>query len=164
MILAVDVDYRDNHQASVAGILFDDWRDTQPKAVVTTTVEGVASYQSGQFYKRELPCIVALLAKIDQPLDGIVVDGYVFLGASKKGLGAYLYEHLDHALPIIGVAKSPFKGISEETFLYRGKSKKPLYITAVGMDLSQAKEAIKTMAGEFRIPFLLKEADRICRL
>jgi len=164
MILAVDVDYRENHKASVAGVLFSSWQDREPKEVVSTIVEEVAKYQSGQFYKRELPCILALLEKIDVELSCIVVDGYVFLGESKKGLGAYLYEALDRKIPIIGVAKSPFRDISKESFIYRGESKKPLYITSVGIELNEAKEVIKGMYGRFRIPFLLKEVDRICRL
>jgi len=53
MILAIDVDYRENHQAHVAGMLFESWQDSQPKKIIATTVEDVAEYQSGQFYKRE---------------------------------------------------------------------------------------------------------------
>jgi len=164
MILAIDVDYRENAKASVAGILFENWQDKEPKEIITTVVEDVSEYQSGQFYKRELPCILALLDKIDIELSYIVVDGYVFLGESKKGLGAYLYDALDTKIPIIGVAKSPFRDISSDSFIYRGESKKPLFITSIGIELDKAKEAIGNMYGKFRIPFLLKEADRVCRL
>ena len=30
MIVAIDVDYRENHQAHVAGVLFESWQDGQP--------------------------------------------------------------------------------------------------------------------------------------
>jgi len=163
MILAVDVDYRENQEAHVAGVLFGSWQDSHPKEVITTTLKNVAEYQSGAFYKRELPCILALLEKVEVELDCIVVDGYVFLGEQKKGLGAYLYEALDRKIPIIGVAKSPFRGIAKESFIYRGESKKPLYISSVGIELDRAKEAIASMDGKFRIPRLLKEVDRLCR-
>jgi len=40
------------------------------------------------FYKRELPCILKLLDKLEQPPSCIVVDGYVFLDGKKKASDA----------------------------------------------------------------------------
>jgi len=164
MILAIDVDYRED-KAFIAGVLFQNWNDTKAKKIVTTILESIEPYQSGQFYKRELPCILALLEKIKETkLDCIVVDSYVYLGENKKGLGAYLYEALDKKIPIIGVAKSPFRDAPlESNYIYRGKSKKPLYITSIGIDQEEAKKYILQMYGDFRIPMLLKETDRVCR-
>jgi deoxyribonuclease V len=163
MILAVDVDYREKETAKIAGILFDNWTNPKPKRVITSMIEEVAPYVSGQFYKRELPCILRLLQTLETLPEYIIVDGYVFLDNQKMGLGAYLYEALDKKVAIIGVAKSAFRNISEECFVYRGKSKKPLYVTAVGIDFQEAKSVIRKMHGDYRFPSLLKEVDRLCR-
>jgi deoxyribonuclease V len=124
-------------------------------------IDNVVDYESGSFYKRELPCILQTLNSISETLDFIVIDGYVTLG-EKKGLGAYLYEHLDIKIPIIGVDKTKFLS-ADSTELIRGSSIKPLYITSLGIDSSVSKSYIDSMTGDFRIPFILKEADRICR-
>ena len=79
------------------------------------------------------------------------------------GLGAYLYEALNKEIKIIGVAKSEFRDILSDTYLYRGESKKPLYITSAGVDLEVAKGFVSIMHGKYRFPTLLKEVDRLCR-
>jgi len=162
MILAVDVDYRDSG-AVVAGVLFEHWKDNAPAKIVSTIVSEINPYISGEFYKRELPCILALLDEIDESLDAIIVDGYVFLDSGKKGLGAHLYDALKHKIPVIGVAKNAFKDINEDTFVYRGESKKPLYVTSVGIANDEAKAFIQKMHGKYRFPTLLKMVDRQCR-
>ena len=163
MILAVDVDYRKNNHAVIAGIVFKNWQDEEATKIIVTNLDNIEDYISGQFYKRELPCILKLLNEIQYTLKCIVIDGYVFLDENKKGLGAYLYEALDKKIPVIGVAKTAFKNISSDTYLYRGESKKPLYITAAGIELEEAKKSIKKMYGKYRFPKLLKEVDSICR-
>jgi deoxyribonuclease V len=45
----------------------------------------------------------------------------------------------------------------------RGKSKNPLYVTAVGIDQRLAASYIARMHGKYRIPTLLKTADRISK-
>ena len=145
MIVAIDVDYRENNYAVIAGVLFKDWQDKEPVETIITNLDNIAAYVSGQFYKRELPCILKLLDEMKTIPKCIVVDGYVFLDNNKKGLGAYLYEALDKKTPIIGVAKSAFNNISPDTYVYRGESKKPLYITVAGIALEEAKRAILKM-------------------
>lgn len=65
MILAVDVGYRDE-QAVAAGALFTAWDDCEPAPVVLAHVPEVAVYQPGQFYERELPCILALVDQLER--------------------------------------------------------------------------------------------------
>ena len=48
--------------------------------------------------------------------------------------------------------------------MYRGESKKPLFITAKGIDLDLAAHHIKEMYGPYRFPDLLKQVDSIGRL
>lgn len=161
-ILAVDVDYReDENKAVVAGVMFQDW-DSEECAVVTVVMDGIAPYEPGQFYKRELPCILELLKHVEAKLGCIVVDGYVFLGEDQHdGLGAKVYR--ETSIPVIGVAKTHFDGTPEEAFVTRNGSIKPLFVTAIGGDQAAARSCIETMAGEFRIPGMLKFVDHCCR-
>lgn len=66
MILAINVYHMEN-QAKTVGILSEHWSDTKSTiiAVITDYQDNVVPYQSGQFYCRELPCIMSLLNKID---------------------------------------------------------------------------------------------------
>ena len=144
MFLCTDVDYREN-SAQAAGLLFTDWSATTAKKNYTTLTSPVADYESGAFYKRELPCLLQLIKQITEPIDLILIDGNVWLDADRKpGLGAYLYEALDQQIPIVGVAKNAFKSLPMDTAnavaqpVLRGRSQKPLYITAVGIDLREA--------------------------
>jgi len=165
MILAFDTYYFENKARTIA-IEFENWTDEVPKKVHQFTTEDIAEYESGQFYKRELPCILDVLKPLDlSKIDIIVVDGFVYLDDDKKlGLGGYLYEALNKQIPIIGVAKNSFATINNlQRSLMRGESKKPLHITAVGMDLDFATECIKNMHGDYRFPTLLKLVDGYSR-
>jgi deoxyribonuclease V len=163
VILAIDVDYRPDC-AVVAGVSFSRWDDEAPDNVFHSKVTDVKKYKPGQFYKRELPCILRLLTDHNLDPDIIVIDGFVVLGQdSKPGLGMYLYEALDKTVPVIGVAKTAFKGARTESEVFRGNSEKPLYVTAVGVEDEVAKHHITSMHGNHRIPTLLKLVDRQCR-
>ncbi|MDH3701961.1 MAG: endonuclease V [Alphaproteobacteria bacterium] len=163
MILTTDVAYRGD-TATAVGLLHAGWRTDVIAQTIIKKIDPVAPYESGQFYKRELPCILAVLADVDCVLDAIVVDGYVDLGrAGKPGLGRHLFESLGEAVPVIGVAKRPFAETPDTCRVLRGKSKTPLYVTSAGMPLSRAKSHVRAMHGGYRIPTLLKRADRLCR-
>jgi deoxyribonuclease V len=163
MILAVDVHYS-GHKATVAGVVFENWPDEAPQKEYVSLMEGVADYEPGKFFKRELPCLLKLIADYALKPDFVIVDGYVFLdGHSKAGLGKHLYDALNGETAVVGVAKKPFKAMNVRYEVYRGTSSKPLYVTAVGIELAQAKERVRMMHGQHRLPTLLKRVDRICR-
>ncbi len=164
MLACVDVDYRDNDSvASVACLLFERWQDAEPAEVVQAIVSDVAPYVPGQFYRRELPCILAVLKAVSQPPDVIIVDGYVWLGTPKRpGLGAHLHDALEHTATIVGVAKNPFVDSGAVPVL-RGDSTKPLYVTAEGMPTEEAAQQVQQMHGDFRFPTLLKQVDQLAR-
>jgi len=163
MILAVDVDYQGN-TALIAGVAFNAWADASELGIYTSSVEGVEDYRSGQFFRREMPCIVKLLDRHSLSPECIVVDGYVYLdGEREPGLGKHLYDALNGSVKVVGVAKNVFMSAPEYCKIYRGRSSKPLYITAVGIGHEQAKACVESMHGKFRIPELLKKADRVCR-
>jgi deoxyribonuclease V len=163
MNLAVDVHY-EAERATVAGVWFSAWEACEPDRELLTRASTVAAYAPGQFYKRELPCILSLLRQVESLPTCIVVDGYVYLGREKKpGLGKYLYDALSGETAVIGVAKSHFRGTPRVAEIRRGDSRRPLYVTAVGVSQEEAKWRIKGMCGENRIPLLLKRVDQLCR-
>lgn len=163
LILMVDVDYRENG-AKVSGVITDAWA-SNTCAVIDTFVTDVAEYEPGAFYKREMPCIMALLyAHQHLKFKYIVVDGYVTLGEDQHlGLGGHLYQELLGTVPVIGVAKTFFHGTPDNQAVYRGDSTKALYVTAMGIDGTTAKHLVTWMHGKHRNPTLLKLVDSQCR-
>ncbi len=98
------------------------------------------------------------------PVDVVIVDGYVWLGnRNKPGLGAHLYQALGERTPVVGIAKTKFKGADSASEVIRGKSTRPLFITAAGLSPECAAEHVRAMHGRYRIPTLLKRVDSLCR-
>ncbi len=165
--LIIDVHYEDNAQSStgvVAGIRFSGIEKNTILSEHTTIVNDIQPYESGQFYKREMPCILALLKQIKQPYDVIVIDGYVYLdGKQQKGLGGYLYDTLEIKKPIVGIAKNKFHAITDEYAVKRGKSKHPLYVTCVDADIKTAIKLVHDLEGEYRLPRIIKDVDKLSR-
>ncbi len=163
MLACVDVHYRE-HEAQGALLLFAGWDAASATDRRLVRLSPVAEYRPGHFYERELPVLLALLGQVEHPLTTVVIDGYVWLGSeAEKGLGAHLYEALERAVPVVGVAKTAFKGSDFAVPVLRGDTTRPLYVTAVGMDPGEAAEHVRAMHGPYRIPTLLKEVDRLSR-
>jgi deoxyribonuclease V len=163
MILAVDVGYFEP-RARAVGVLFESWDSDRIDSVIETWIDAVDEYVPGEFFRRELPCILRVIEQAKVPLTAIVIDGYVTLGdPPHPGLGMRLWEAMGGTVPIIGVAKSFFAGTADETRLARGGSDRPLFVTAVGLPLSEAKQAIAAMKGKYRMPDFLKHADTLSR-
>jgi deoxyribonuclease V len=59
----------------------------------------------------------------------------------KPGLGKHLYDSLEQKIEVIDVAKKAFLGINENHRIFRGSSKKPLYITSTE-NLEDAKKRL----------------------
>lgn len=163
MIACLDVDYREC-EALAACVLASDWSVAAAAREFTTPIRNVASYAPGEFFRRELPCLLAALQHVAEPLDAIIVDGYVWLDAhGRPGLGARLYEAIHRGTPVIGVAKSAFAGSDFALPVLRGDSQRPLWVTAVGLDPESAANGVRAMHGPFRVPTLLKRVDQLCR-
>lgn len=164
LVLAIDVHYRENI-AKAVGVVFEPSAD-HARIVLTEYLTGIGEYVPGEFYKRELPCILKIIEKTDlSVIDFILIDGYVYIDDDFRfGLGGHLWKQLDGRKPIIGVAKTSFlsnKATVRE--LKRGESEKPLFISSVGIDLDEAVRLIATMKGDFRIPDILKKLDQITK-
>jgi deoxyribonuclease V len=163
MLACVDVQYH-GESAVAACVLFRSWPDHEPADQTTVHLTTVAPYVPGQFYRRELPCILAVLEELSEPVELVVIDGYVWLSQDRRpGLGAHLYEALVQEIPVVGVAKTRFKGSEMAVAITRGSSHNPLFITAAGIDPQVAAENVRSMHGAFRIPTLLKLVDQLAR-
>lgn len=124
----------------------------------------VKPYQSGQFYQREMPCLLALIEQINEPFDVIIIDGYVYLdGVVQAGLGKHLYDNLSAKKPIVGIAKTHFYGMSQDFAVYRGVSKHPLYVTCIDFDINIAKELVQYLQGCYRMPDVVTMVDKLTR-
>lgn len=165
MIYAFDTFYYEDFAKTVC-IAFENWTSESENFIYSENTEISSDYESGAFYKRELPCILSLLKKIDlKEGDLIIVDGYVTLDNSGKiGLGGYLYESLDKKYPVIGIAKNGFASEDDlRKTVFRGESKTPLFLTTVGIDSDDIKIKVENMFGAYRIPTLLKKLDQLTR-
>lgn len=162
MLCCCDVAYG-HDRAVAAAVFFHDWAD--PSATGKHWVESTsaAGYKPGEFYRRELPILSRLLETHRPKLKTIIVDGYVWLDHDRPGLGHYLYEEFECEIPVVGIAKNSFKDNGAAVSVLRGKSQKPLWVTAVGCEAAQAARSLQSMHGPFRIPTLLKAADTLCR-
>jgi deoxyribonuclease V len=123
-------------------------------------VAEVAEYRPGAFFERELPPIVAVVAGHD--LDLLVVDGYVTLDpAGRPGLGQHIHREL--GVPVVGVAKTAFRGATHALEVFRGGSRRPLLVTAAGLEPADAADLVRAMAGPHRLPYALKRVDTLSR-
>lgn len=162
MRACVDVDYR-RTGACAAAVTFRDWSDAEAVDKKVVHVSKVESYVPGEFFRRELPCLLQVLRTLP-PLQTVLIDGYVWLDDTPRpGLGAHLYEALDGRVEVIGIAKTKFRGAVRACEVIRGTSRRPLYVSAAGMRTDLAAEWVRSMDGNYRIPSLVARADYLCR-
>ncbi len=162
MLACLDAAYRADRGVG-ACVLFDDWTDSLPALELVRECPAPEPYRSGELYRRELPCLLAVLGAVAECPSVLVIDGYVWLSdAGAPGLGGHLYAALDRRVTVIGVAKRPYPGASAVPVL-RGRSRQPLFVSAAGAELSWTASRIRAMHGPYRIPTLLKRADRLAR-
>jgi deoxyribonuclease V len=159
---AVDVHYNDAGGAAAALVVCSEIAFATVTAEHVANVPHVAPYEPGTLFKRELPCIGAVLA-LSGPLDLLVVDGYATLDPDgRPGLGAHAADAFD--LPVIGVAKTAFRTATHAVEVIRGTARRPLYVTAAGgLGIDEAARIVAGMTGPHRVPSVLARADRLAR-
>ncbi|WP_426755661.1 endonuclease V [Myxococcus sp. Y35] len=162
MLACLDVDYRPDLTVA-ACVLFRGWADATESSHLVERGPPAEPYEPGQFYRRELPHLLRVLARVEVPLEAIIVDGYVWLGEERPGLGAHLYEALHRKVPVIGVAKTAYVTTGPSVPVLRGKSLRPLFVGGAGIDAVTAAEHIRRMHGASRTPTLLRRVDQLCR-
>jgi deoxyribonuclease V len=161
MLAAIDVAY--THNVGIGSVMtFTTWTDAEPVEEKIVRVPRLPKYVPGQFFKRELPVLLAAMKAIG-PVEMIVLDGFVRLDdKGTKGLGTYLFDELMGQVPVVGVSKAIFTG-SPGVAVLRGASLRPLFVTAAGLPDEMAAKLVKVMHGTNRIPTLLKRGDTLCR-
>jgi deoxyribonuclease V len=159
---AVDVHYDNEGGAAAALIVCSDFAFTTVVAECVASLSRVSPYEPGALFKRELPCITAVLG-LTESVDLLVVDGYAALDPNgRPGLGAHAAEAL--GIPVIGAAKTPFRGATHAVEVVRGDAARPLYVTAAGgLQAAEAAHIVAGMAGPHRIPSALSRVDRLAR-
>ncbi|HEY3449870.1 MAG TPA: endonuclease V [Myxococcales bacterium] len=165
MIAVLDVHYPETG-ARAACVVLEAWDSASASEERVVTLEVVEPYVPGQFFRRELPCLQAVLSVIRAHASTVIVDGYVWLDRQgRPGLGAHLFEALGKAIPVVGVAKAAFgeAGTSAAVEVLRGQSKRPLFVTSAGIDASEAAAKVKAMAGPARLPWALGQVDALSR-
>jgi deoxyribonuclease V len=164
LIVAMDVHYDDERQLGrAAAVVFFGWEDESPRLCRVLEHPGPEPYVPGQFYRRELPCLLPLLEQVRKELSlgVVIVDGHVDLGPDRPGLGRHLYDALGGAIEVVGVAKSAFEGAPALPLL-RGRSARPLWVSSTDCAES-AVRCVASMHGRDRVPTLLRRVDQLAR-
>ncbi len=162
VLACVDVAYGEA-EAVAAAVLFVEWSAAAPREEVIRRCRGAAPYRRGRLFERELPPLLAVLRAAPLVPSLVVVDGYVWLdAATTPGLGGHLFRAFGGATPVIGVAKRPLAG-APAIPVVRGRSGRPLFVSAAGVGVAWAAERIAAMHGPFRIPTLLRRVDSLAR-
>lgn len=165
-LAALDVDYRADGSARAAVLAFDGWEVGVASVARVVRVDRAAAYEPGAFYQRELPCLLAAIDALEARPEVLLVDGHAWLRATDDpGLGAHLWRalaSLGWSTAVVGVGKSAFAGGVARP-VRRGASMRPLWVSAVGIDVEAACAGVARMHGEHRIPTLLAAVDRLAR-
>jgi deoxyribonuclease V len=142
---AVDVHYLRTGGARAAAVLAADAAFAHVLAERTAVIPPVPPYRPGEFSRRELPPLRAVLEDL-RGLGLLVIDGYADLDpGGRPGLGAH--AHAAFGVPVIGVAKSRFRAATHAVPVVRGSSVRPLLVTAAGMPAADAADLVRRMAG-----------------
>lgn len=159
--VAVDVHYPDAGGAVAAAVVVSDRAFARVVGEHVARLSRVVPYRSGSFWERELPALRAVLA-MTGPIDLLVVDAYVWLDPEgRPGLGAHAYA--EFGVPVVGVAKTAFRGATQAIPVLRGRATSPLHITAAGMSPRDAAALVRDMHGPYRLPDALRRADALSR-
>lgn len=163
MHAALDVHY-EKDRSIAACVMFEHRSDNEPTGLVLAVGPRPSQYYPGRFYERELSCLLTVLKHADREFETIIIDSYVHLRAEVgKGLGTHLREKLSYSPVVIGVAKSPLKVADHFMAVTRGRSTRPLFVSAIGCPVEEAARWVVSMHGPYRIPTLLRLADQHAR-
>ena len=160
MIAIFDAFYRKD-KTITSCVCISSWESVSSALEIVDESAIAHDYISGELFKREMPGIISILERLKAQVipSFIIIDGYVWLEVGRPGLGHHLFLASGGQTPVIGVAKNPFKGSPHSTLAFRGESRKPLYVTSIGISQSTSAEMICKMAGSYRLPAMIKRAD-----
>lgn len=163
MLAALDVHYRQDG-ATAAAVVFAEWTAATAVAEYRVQTTALADYAPGEFYRRELAPLLAVIAAVREPVHTWIIDGYCQLSPQgAPGLGAHLHAVLAAGTGVVGVAKKVFHSASHAIPVLRGGSQRPLFVTAIGTAPEVAARAVALMHGAHRLPALLQRVDQVSR-
>lgn len=163
MLACVDVHYGQDQAVAVC-VSFEAWDSESWIHETRYQLPGEPEpYEPGEFYRRELPCVLGVMGTLREVPKIILVDSYVWLGEGKRGMGAHLHDAMGESIAVVGVAKNRFRTAESAVEVLRGNSRRPLFVSAVGIDAEEAAEGVRRMAGKHRIPLMVKRADQLAR-
>ena len=158
-----DVKYYEDY-AVIGYVLFKDHKSDVAFKTGQFRHEKIEPYIPGEFYKRELPCLLTAIKQIEENINLVFIDANVWLGDNLMGLGCYLYEALEFKIPVIGISKTFFHNAEQKVLpVLRANSTKPLFVSSIGLDIKIASKIVLEMHGVFRLPTMVKLADTMSR-
>ncbi|SDW22922.1 deoxyribonuclease V [Amycolatopsis xylanica] len=177
-VAGLDVDYRDDHVAAAVVVLDADSLIEIESATAITPVR--FPYIPGLFSFRELPPLLAAIAKLTVTPDLLIADGHGLAHPRRFGLACHL--GVVTGIPTIGVAKTPMggydapadtrgattplvdKGETVGAALRTQRGVKPVFVS-VGhrISLERACAEVLRLAPKYRQPETTRRADRLCR-
>lgn len=178
MILLTDVFYEEEvNTAHIAAIAIDNWTSSTILKTWEIDKSGIdCEYIPGQFFKREMPCLIELWNTISEEeksqITTIIVDGFYDIWDGRHGLGHHFHDWLienGYDKEVVGIAKSPCRETNKFTLpVYRteeskkSKCRSALWVNGSNMDNDyQAK--VLSMHGEYRLPTMVKAVDKLSR-
>ena len=161
LFLAVDVHYLAESRARAAAVAAADRRFALIAFSGTALAEAGSVYRPGEFYLRELPPLRAVIPRSGRLVSRSWSTATRTWTPPAARTGAHV--HAEFGVPVIGVAKTRFRTATHAAQVLRGRSARPLYVTAAGMPVAEAAHLVEEMAGSFRMPDALKLADRLAR-
>ena len=171
-ICYTDIEGSNKTNCSIAALLFDQFESKEIiKSYHVDLITNVAEYVSGEFYKKEMPCLQYMWNNLPQniknQIDTVIVDSLYDLWDGRPGMGHHFHDWLiseGYNVEVMGIAKKKFKDNSLYiTKVIRGNdSTTPLNVN--GSDKTKDyKKIVQSMAGDYRIPYMVKEVDKLSR-
>ncbi len=117
-VTGVDAAYTADDRRVIAAAVTLDADTLAPLETAVATAEVTFPYVPGLFSFRELPCIRAVLDRLDQPPQLVVCDGQGVAHPRRLGLASHL--GVEMGLPTIGCAKSRLVGEHQSPAKHRG--------------------------------------------
>lgn len=146
LFVAVDGDYFRLGGARAAAVAAADAALAQVLTERTEVVPKAEPYRPGQFYRRELPAVRAVLCGISG-LKLLVVDEYADIDpVGRPGLGAHAHE--EFGIPVTGVAKLALATATHAIPVLQATSKRPVFVSAAGLPRADAAELVRLIAGQ----------------
>ena len=177
MIIAFKTYFYDGYGYTVGGV-FDTWADDKIRYYIINKKKCTDTFGDKELWREKTSCIMECLSMFglniasdnDQSLNNsintIVIDDYIWLGEGEKGVGAILFSMIknryDFEMNIVGVTKKPHNGKIDDCFeISRYNSEQSMYITCINPNFAEHYSfLVANMDGKGGTPKLLDLIDK----